>query len=40
MLERAVVLKSPRGEADGLASLLLDRLDEAAATSADRARVS
>jgi hypothetical protein len=40
MLERAVVLKSPRGEADGLASLLLERLDEAAAPSADRARVS
>jgi hypothetical protein len=40
MLERAVVLKSPRGEADGLAPLLLEHLGEAATSSADRARVS
>jgi hypothetical protein len=40
MVEPAIVLKSPRGEADGLASLLLERVDALAAIGRARGRVS
>jgi hypothetical protein len=40
MVERAVVVKSARGEAEALASLLLKQLDELVATARGRGRVS